>query len=838
MLLRRLIAIAVAGGFVTTAAGAPNPYKADDHTLHLWHLDESAPPFHDSGRSPTMLWGLLNEARAEAPSMDGFLTGVSFLWKPAPAAPGQKPYGPILLARPELSLSNDDNVDPPFPVSGADGAFTMEALVKLDILPSATPGFAADIVTMDDDTAENRVFLFRIEKPGFLSFVPISGDSVRGGGFATIPTRGPHAINTTDWFHAAVTYDGRENVAGNLKLYWTRVGTGGPRANQIGRGTLTSDLRPELGDFAIGNTGKINNYGPLEFFPGTIDEVRISDIARPPHDFLFVEPGAKREAADRLSKNPQGRKSPDLRMLGVFVDRKPVAVSPAGKLEIGPGIHQLDFDFGSSADPETAPVEVKCQLEGLEEHWRPIVGGMELTAEMLDQRDQVLAVTRFAVTRTSSAWGSDALDSTLARRMEPLFVPEQTRKVRITMNSGPPDTTGCWIIDDIALTRSTRPGDNLWANGGFDEGERLDQVGGIPDGWVRGGSEPAIARLMLADAPALGLLDAEQEHAASWTCTQDLRARPETGGETFLLAWSEAYNVISGASLRASYTNVPSGKYTFRAIAMADNASARTINLSLPLVIRQPFWKHAWFVPSMVAAAIIFIGFALFLGYRRRARTRIAAIKLANAVERDRARIARDLHDDLGTRVSLMKHAASVVRHTLQTDPAEAGEQTEKLERAASELVRAMDGLVWAVNPSNDSLDNLAGHLAGVAQETFRDAPVVLRMSIPTDFPELHLSSDFRHHFALAVKESLHNILKHASPCDAWLRLSLDDNVLTAETSDNGPGFDPEQPRAGNGLMNLRTRAREIGGVCEITSSPGHGTRVVLRCPLPQGRLP
>ncbi len=831
--------MAVALCFLQVAGGAPAPYKADPNTLHLWHLDEPAPPFHDNGRSPTLLWGLLNDAKAGVPSMDGFQTGVSFMWHPGGNATDEKPYGPILLARPALTMDDDDNVDGPFPVTGADGAFTMEALVKLDILPSATPGYAADIITLDEDVFLRRVFLFRIEKPGFLSFVPISGDSVRGGGFATIPNTGPHAINTRDWFHVAVTYNGRENIAGNLKLYWTRIATGAAAANQIGRGTLTSDLRPELADFAIGNTGKFNVLGPFEFFPGTIDEVRISDIARPPHDFHFVAPEDRRRAATDLSKLPANRPAPDLKILSVLVDRRPLPLAPDTKrVEIGPGLHQLDFDFGSSTDPEIYPMEVKCQLEGLEEHWRPITRGMELAAEMLDERDEVISVTRFVVTRASPGWGSDALDSKLERRMEPVFIPANTRAIRITMNSGTPDTTGCWIIDDLTLARSANPDANLWANGAFDKGERLDQVGGIPDGWQRGGSEPAIARLILSDAPALGLLDAEQEHAASWTCTQPLRVRPAPGGETFLLAWSEAYNVISGASLRASYTNVPSGQYTFRAIAMADNATARTVHLSLPLVIRQPIWKHAWFIPTAVAAGVICIGLILFLGYRRRARHRLATIKLASAVERDRARIARDMHDDLGTRVSLMKHSASVVRHALEGDPAQAKLQTMKLERAATDLVHAMDGLVWAVNPSNDSLEHLAGHLSGVAQEIFRDVPVVLRISIPTDLPDRPLRSDFRHHFALAVKESLHNVLKHAGPCEALLKLEVDDRVLTAEVSDTGPGFDTSQPRAGNGLMNLRARARELGGTCEIVSAPGRGTRVVLRCPMPDARLP
>lgn len=816
------------------AAPVATPYEADAATLHLWHLDERAPPFMDSGKSPTALWGLLNGAVAGAPSLAQFGSAVRFVHS-ADSEPGvERPYGPILLAKPALDVGDGDNVDPPFPIMGEDGAFTMEALVKLDMLPAASPGYAADIITMDDDSAEHRVFLFRIEKPGFLSFVPLFGNSVRGGGLATIPTSGPHAINTHDWFHVAVTYDGNENVSNNLKLYWTRLDSGAEVANQIGRGTLSADLSHELGDFSIGNTGKFNTLGPFEFFPGCIDEVRISSVARQPYDFCFVSPEAKSRAAARLSPDHPEEAQAELLLRQVLVDDVAVPPRAAGApLVLGPGLHRLDFDFGFPAEVHADSLAVKCRLDGMDEDWRLAASGMTLTWEMLDGADKLLARTAFSTTRASPGWGSDVLDSRLNPRTEPLFVPENTRRIRATMSSGAPDTTGCWVIDDLSLTRSGKPEVNLWANGGFDKGERTNQIGGIPAGWTRGGSEPAIARVMQGATPGLGLLDAEQDHSAFWTCTQDLSVRPAAGGETFRLGWTEAFNVIPGASLRATFVNVSSGKYTFRAIAVADGAQARTSQLAIPIVIRQPYWKQAWFLPLVAAAGVILVAWSLFRNYRRRARARLGTIRQANAMARDRARIARDMHDDLGTRVSLMKHAAAVVRDAIDRDPTQARHQALRLDSAASDLVRAMDGLVWAVNPANDTVEHLASHLSGVAQEIFRDAPVTLRLAIPTDLPAVLLRSDFRHHFSLAVKEALHNILKHAGPCEASLLLTVDGGCLVSIITDTGHGFDPAHPKAGNGLLNLIARAGEMHGSCEIQSSPATGTRVVLRCPLP-----
>ncbi len=825
------VRLAILSSAILSNAGAFQPNLPDGRTLHLWHLDEADPPFKDAGTNPTEMQGLFNGARAGTPSAPGCGLAVNFN-NFTPDGSGERPYGSILMARPVLDTGSRDNVERPISVMGANGAFTMEAIVKLDRLPADSPGLAADIVTLDDELDENRVFLFRIEKPGFLSFVPISGNAVRGGGLATIPTSGPHAIDTEHWFHVAVTYDGRENVADNLKFYWTRLDSGAHAANRIGGGTLTADLSPALADFALGNTGKFNNLGPFEFFPGSIDEVRISDIARVPEDFFFVPPEIRETA--RVAHPAEIPVSPPSRLVLRQVWVNDVRAPLDQPLELGPGQHRLNFDFGFPEGASADPLAVRCRLEGLDEDWHPTAQGMTLTWEMLDAAGGLLAQTTFSATRSSPGWKGDVLDSAWSRRSEPLFVPEMTRSVRVLMSSGTPDTTGCWAIDDLTLTRSGKPDANFWTDGNFSDGERLDQIGGVPKGWSRHGTEPAIARVMLGATPGLGLLDAEQNQWAYWKCERELPVRPRPGGETFLVGWSEAYNVIPGSWLRASYLNVPPGKYTFRAISAVPGPQSQTTELAFPFRIRQPYWKLAWFAPLLAVCGVIVIGWALFLNYQRKSRNKLVAIRLINAIERDRARIARDMHDDLGTRVSLLKHASSAVTRSLGGEPEIARVLADRLEVAARDLVRAMDGLVWAVNPSNDTLEHMAAHMSGVAQEMFRDSPVRLRILIPTALPAERVSADFRHHFSLAAKEALHNIFKHAGPCVATFELHAERGILIARVTDTGNGFDPANPKAGNGLLNLASRAAEIGGTCDFVSAPGEGTRVVLTCPLPK----
>ncbi|WP_367871426.1 histidine kinase [Luteolibacter sp. Populi] len=831
----RLVLI-LAAALPAAAAPAFLPYSTDENTLHLWHLDEAGPPFKDDGVSPTPLLGLFNGAEAGKAPFPGFGAAVSFEHPALQSTSPPWPYGPILLAKPALDQGWKDNVDPPFPLTGADGAFTFEALVKLDCLPQDSPSQALDIVSMDDEDSANRTFIFRIEKPGFLCFLPITGTAVRGGGLATIPVTGPHAIVPGEWFHTAVAYDGRETAVNNLKLYWTRLSAGNEVANLIGQGTLTADLGHRLGDFAIGNSGQTSGNGPWEYFPGSIDEVRMSSIARPPYDFCFVSEDAKYRAVEITRRQPMRIPQLGMMLRQVSVAESPIAMPPQGKpLVLGWGLHRLDFDFSLLPGVDADPLAVRSRLEGLDDEWHPSARGMTMEWEMLDAAGKSLARRLFPVTGASTGWELDAINSPTVHRSEPLFIPEATRRLRVTVSSGTPDTTGTWVIDDLSLTRSKAPANNLWPNGSFRAGERTNQIGGIPAGWVRRGSEPAIARLMqLNSGPALGLLDAAQDHSAMWISQQDLQELPAKGGETYLLSWAEAYNVIPGASLRATYINVPAGHYTFRAIAVGNDPAVGTTHLAFPVVVEEPFWSRGWFIPAVVAGGFLMVGLASFAAYRRRSRHRLAAIKLQHAVERDRARIARDMHDDLGTRVTVLNLAASFVRRAIGGDPEKARQQIVRLESAARDLVNAMDGLVWAVNPSNDTLDHLATHLSAVAQEIFRDSQAKLRISIPSDLPAVSLRSDFRHHFALGVKEALHNALKHAGPCEVTLRLSVAGGDLVAVVEDNGPGFDTTLQREGNGLHNLANRFEELGGTFRIDSAPGKGTRAVFSCHLPR----
>jgi hypothetical protein len=243
-----LLAVSCAGASADAESTAPVPYTVDEHTLHLWHLDEPATPAKNAVPGTKPLLSLHNGAVMGVPGPPGFGTCLKTSTDAVPPPRIEEFHGGILLAAENLAGDLTDNVTPPFPYIGPDGAFTMEALVRLDVMPENLPTHAAMILSMDDDDiAMRRVFHFRIEKSGHLSFSPLPGSGTSGGAYARLPTEGIHQLEVDTWFHVAVTYDGNAGTTDNMRLYWTRLDSKVSEANRIGNGTLTADFNGDLG---------------------------------------------------------------------------------------------------------------------------------------------------------------------------------------------------------------------------------------------------------------------------------------------------------------------------------------------------------------------------------------------------------------------------------------------------------------------------------------------------------------------------------------------------------------------------------------------------------------
>jgi signal transduction histidine kinase len=200
------------------------------------------------------------------------------------------------------------------------------------------------------------------------------------------------------------------------------------------------------------------------------------------------------------------------------------------------------------------------------------------------------------------------------------------------------------------------------------------------------------------------------------------------------------------------------------------------------------------------------------------------------ALEEERARIASDLHDQLGAALTEIRFLGVTESRDLSV-PAATRSLLVKVSEKSRQMVSSLDEIVWAINPANDSLANLADYLCQAAEEFFSATEIRCRLDVDESLPSVPLTSEVRHNLYLVVREALNNIAKHSRATEAWLRIHWKDQILQVFIEDNGCGFDNDFIFSGNGLPNMRRRLEKIGGRFEIDRQPDSG--MVCRICLP-----
>jgi signal transduction histidine kinase/ligand-binding sensor domain-containing protein len=285
-----------------------------------------------------------------------------------------------------------------------------------------------------------------------------------------------------------------------------------------------------------------------------------------------------------------------------------------------------------------------------------------------------------------------------------------------------------------------------------------------------------------------------------------------------------------GTQRVAAYEAVPPGKYTFEVIAVNGDGLRSIAPARIPIIIKPHFWETSWFFIS-VACLIVSIAAGIgWLAARRRLKERILTLKVRNARESERSRIARDLHDDLGAGLTEISILAALAAEDASQSPLHG--PLHQLSIKAKYAVGSLDEIVWAVNPREDTLRSLIDYIAAFAREFLDIADIPLRLDVARGIPDRPLTTAQRHGVFLTARETLNNIVKHSGATEVMLRITLEDHLLAIRIEDNGRGFDLEYAEGGNGLENLKQRMRDAGGDCRIESRRGQGTTVLLTLPL------
>ena len=288
----------------------------------------------------------------------------------------------------------------------------------------------------------------------------------------------------------------------------------------------------------------------------------------------------------------------------------------------------------------------------------------------------------------------------------------------------------------------------------------------------------------------------------------------------------------SGRQRQVVYEGVPPGRYRFEVLAIHGGGRPSERPAVAKVVVRPFFWETAWFTAAVVLAGLLTAAGGGWMGARRRMKKRLQEIKLRHARETERARIARDLHDDLGAKATELSLIADLGAEA--ADAAELGAALGEISRKTRELVGSLDEIVWAVNPREDRLRSLLEYLTATAAEFLERAGVVLRLDVEPGLPDRVVDSATRHSVYLAVRECLNNTVKHAGAASVRLAISWREPAeLEIVLEDDGRGFG-EKEQHGYGLDNLRARMAECGGRCELSGFEGRGARVRLTVPLPE----
>jgi signal transduction histidine kinase len=255
--------------------------------------------------------------------------------------------------------------------------------------------------------------------------------------------------------------------------------------------------------------------------------------------------------------------------------------------------------------------------------------------------------------------------------------------------------------------------------------------------------------------------------------------------------------------------------------------------VSLKIRILPHFYETWWFqgLASCSALGLIFGGVRYRFNLKLRHKTE--EMDRRHALERERARIARDIHDDLGSSLTLIAVMGDLA------DQDKDGDRVKKMSVTARQAIKSLDEIVWAVNPRNDRLVHLIDYICGYTVDYLNAAHIRCRMDVPEQMPPHDVSSNIRYNIFLVVKEALQNVMKHSGANEVRLHICLAPAGLEIVISDNGRGFSlaPDDALA-DGLRNMRQRMTDIGGRLAIDSEPGAGTSVTLNFPLPSGGQP
>jgi signal transduction histidine kinase len=497
----------------------------------------------------------------------------------------------------------------------------------------------------------------------------------------------------------------------------------------------------------------------------------------------------------------------------------------------------LQFQMTNSSN-SVSPKRMRYKLEGKDNAWQYVSANWVIWLRIVEvNRDKVIAGETYSMKGESEGWNNDPLTTPMVPFQGKLLAPAAASAIRvyfISTQGGSEASAGQILIDRISLTHRSGAGqpETRYSLAPV-KGDQLQQPLGTPDNWEREGEKPALAQLLWrpdnTKNPALFINDNEANHFGVWRAI-DIPASIAQG-DTIEMTCQLAYSFSScRATHTVGYPDMAPGTYCFR-ISESNISGIPTGNeVSLPFEILPPLTQRIEFWIALLASFIAILIFIVRWIIRQRLKRQLAQAEAQNILEKERTRIAQDIHDDLGAtmaEIALLSELAQLTADDTTKDP------LQHIFDRARQATRSLDEIVWAIKPQNDTLESLTRYIAQFTGNYLQLAGIRFRLDAPENMPNCTLTSAQRHNLFLAVKEAVHNIVKHAQAAEVCLTLSIQNATLLIEIQDNGNGNIP-RPDAPvtRGSANMQRRMEHIGGTYWRTGEAGNGTTVHLTFPL------
>jgi signal transduction histidine kinase len=507
-------------------------------------------------------------------------------------------------------------------------------------------------------------------------------------------------------------------------------------------------------------------------------------------------------------------------------------------VSLGPSAQNVGFLFGwNTNDAKPPPLRMRYLLEGYEDTWHEAHSDMSLNVRFCNAAGDQINQTIYGVSGESTGWTGSLKTSSLTHRRETLVVPPQAARLLIVISSaGPPDTVGIYVVANLVVSKSSgKSGSVVLLQSPF-ETDHVDPTNDeVPADWIRDGIVPSMAKVVKfgqdPQTKAFAIEDEDRMGHAEWHNVVT-SAPTVTPGETLVVEWNEMYSVGSGNFHEAVYPTLPARHYKFRVRGLDVMGQPTGAEATVSVFVSEPFWKTPWFWGiAVVAITAAVMGISRYFVWHRM-RREMARLKQQRELEQERLRIAHDIHDDLGARITQIS-LLSAMSQSNATFPDKARADFDKVSKMSRELVLALYETVWAVNPENDNLEALGNYVCQMVKQLCENTSLRCRFYV-RDLPsEVQVSSQSRHNISMAVKEAVHNIIKHSNSPEVIVHMEYSEGILDVSVQDSGSGFEARAKGSGHGLSNMKQRLEKIGGTCVVETVPKQGTTVRMRLNIP-----